>query len=79
MFKLNYTPSDHPCKLRVPLQVPVLFPPYMSGKLYIPQLDCNTSCMDGQKVGILHDCLQLHFVPTGVDISSPSPMPIVGR
>ena len=59
MFKLNYTPSDHPCKLQVALQVPVPFPPYMSSKLDIPRLDCNTSCMDGQKVGILHDCHQI--------------------
>ena len=59
MFKLNYAPSDHPCKLRVALQVPVLFPPYTSGELDIPWLDCNTSCMDGQKVGILHDCHQI--------------------
>ena len=59
MFNLNYAPSDHLCKLRVALQVPVLFPPYMSGELDIPGLDCNTSCMDGQKVGILHDCYQI--------------------
>ena len=58
-IKLQYTPSDHPCKLRVPLEVPVLFPPYMSCELCIPRLDCNTSCMDGQKVGILHDCHQI--------------------
>ena len=54
-------PSDHPCKLWVALQVPVLFPPYTSGKLDIPGLDCDTSCMDGQKVGILHDGYKIVF------------------
>ena len=48
-------PSDHPCKLGIALQVPVLCPTDTSCQLDISGLDCDPLSMDGQKVGILHN------------------------
>ena len=73
-------PSDHPCKLGLALQVPVLLPPDTSCQLDISGLDCDPLGIDGQKVGILHngDQVVLSCLVKGFDgVSLPSQWALV--
>ena len=45
--------------LTVCREVPIFFPPDTSSQLYVPGLEGDTLCMDGQKVGILHYCYEV--------------------
>ena len=58
------TPSlpNKPSLQTIVPHIPVHLPPYTACQMYVPWLDCYSSCMNGQQVGILHE---LHHVCLG--------------